>query len=238
MKMNCIIVDDEPLALELLEDNISRISYLQLQASCRNAMDAIAVMQQHPADLVFSDIQMPGLNGLDFIRSLKSRPMFILITAYEQYALEGFNVDVVDYLLKPIAYDRFLQACNKAFELFSLKQRASRLPQPATDKEYIFLPVDYKMLKVELGDIAYIEGVKDYIKFHFRDRTRKTLLVRMSMKMVQDILPESKFVRFHKSYIAQLRCITAVRRNSLFINELELPVGEQYKEVVSRITGN
>jgi len=238
MKLNCIIIDDEPLALELLADNISRIPYLQLQATCRNAMEAIAILQQEPVDLVFSDIQMPGLSGLDLIRSLQNKPMFILITAYEQYALEGFNVDVVDYLLKPIAYDRFLQASNKALELFSLKQRASI--QPGTklaEKDYIFLPVDYKMVRVELDDIEYIEGMKDYIRFHFISQTRKPLLARMSMKGIEDMLPESKFVRFHKSYIAHIRRITAVRKNSLFINDHELPIGEQYKEVVTRITG-
>lgn len=239
MKLNCMIVDDEPLALELLADNISRIPYLQLQASCRNAMDAIAVLQQTPVDLVFSDIQMPGLNGLDFIRSLNNKPMFILITAYEQYALEGFNVDVVDYLLKPIAYERFLVACNKALERFSLKQRAAwNQPEMLPEKEAIFLPLDYKMVRVELDDITYIEGVKDYIKFHFRDPARKTFLVRMSMKGVQDMLPESRFIRFHKSYIAHIRSVSAVRKNSLFIGDLELPVGEQYKDAVIRITGS
>lgn len=237
MKLNCIIVDDEPLALELLADNISRIPYLQLQATCRNAMEAISVLQQSPVDLVFSDIQMPGLNGLDMIRSLSNKPMFILITAYQQYALEGFNVDVVDYLLKPIAYDRFLQACNKALELFGLRQRALQPQQAMTEKEYIFLPVDYKMIRIDLEDIEYIEGVKDYVRFHFTHPTQKPLLVRMSMKGIQDMLPATRFVRFHKSYIAQIRWVTAVRKNSLFIKELELPVGEQYKDVVALITG-
>ena len=236
MKLNCLLVDDEPLALELLEDNISRVPFLQLAGSCRNAMDAMTVLQNNAVDLVFSDIQMPGLSGLEFIRTLKNRPMFIFITAYEQYAIEGFNADVVDYLLKPVSYERFLTACNKAYELFSLRQAAARnLTAASADKSFLFVPIDYKMVKVELDTVSYLEAVKDYVRIHYQQPQQPPLLVRITMKAMQDQLAGANFIRIHKSFIVQVRCISAIRKNSVFIGELELPVGEQYKEDVARL---
>src|SRR6478735_2987368 len=163
--LRCIAVDDEPLALELLEDNISKVPYLHLVAKCNNAMEAMKVLQQQPADLIFLDIQMPGLTGLQFIQSMTEKPMIILITAYEKYALEGFNLDVTDYLVKPVSLDRFIKSCNKAKELYELKQ-LSREIAPANDPGFFFVNVDYSMIKVNTADIIYIEGLKDYIKIH------------------------------------------------------------------------
>ena len=163
--LRCIAVDDEPLALELLEDNISKVPYLQLVARCSNAMEAMKVLQQETVDLIFLDIQMPGLTGLQFIQSLPNRPMIILITAYERFALEGFNLDVIDYLVKPVSLERFVKACNKAWELHQLKTRPKEVTSDKTP-EYLFVNADYSMLKVVIDDIKWVEGLKDYIKIH------------------------------------------------------------------------
>ena len=163
--IRCLAVDDEPLALELLEDNISKISFLRLIGSCDNAMDAMKIMQDQPVDLIFLDIQMPGLTGLQFIESMTVKPMIILITAYKKFALDGFNLDVTDYLVKPVPLDRFIKACNKAKELFDLKSNQKSLPTSA-GPDYFFVNADYSLLKITRSDIIYIEGLKDYIKIH------------------------------------------------------------------------
>ena len=233
--LRCIAIDDEPLALELLEDNISKVPYLQLAASCSNAMEAIKVLQQTTVDLIFLDIQMPGLTGLQFIQSLSNRPMIILITAYEKYALEGFNLDVVDYLVKPVSIERFVKACNKAWELYNLKTKPG---EAISDKpaEYIFVNVEYSLLKVVLDDIMWIEGLKDYIKIHLKS-TAKPVVTRMTMKAVEELLPAARFIRIHKSYIAAINFITAVRKSAVMIGSLELPVSDTYQEALMKITG-
>src|SRR3954471_3082679 len=154
--LRCIAIDDEPLALELLEDNISKVPYLELTALCSNPIEAMQGLQQQSVDLIFLDIQMPGLTGLQFIQSLAQKPMFILITAYEKYALDGFNLDVVDYLVKPVSVERFMKACNKANELFQLRTKQSESPSE-TSAEYFFINVDYSLLKVVYKDVIYIE---------------------------------------------------------------------------------
>ena len=233
--LSCIAVDDEPLALELLEDNISKVPYLQLIASCGNAMEAMNVLQQQSADLIFLDIQMPGLTGLQFIQTLSKRPMIILITAYEKFALEGFNLDVVDYLVKPVALDRFVKACNKAFELFQLKNRSKENNNEAAP-DYFFVGVDYSQLKVVHSDIKYIEGLKDYIKIHLKSSSRP-IITRMSMKAMEEQLPSSQFIRIHKSYIVSVAFITAIRKSSVFVEQLELPVSETYQDALMKLTG-
>jgi two-component system, LytTR family, response regulator len=231
--INCIAIDDEPLALELLEDNISKLPYLNLVGSYDNAIDAMNALQHLKVDLVFLDIQMPGLTGLQFIQSLTIRPMFILVTAYEKYALEGFNLEVTDYLVKPVSIERFIKACNKAKELFDLKQQQTTAK---TDAGYFFVNVEYSMVKVNHNDIVYIEGLKDYIKIHLHSTT-KPVVTRMPMKTVEEQLPSGKFIRIHKSYIVSVAFISSVRKTSLFINELELPVSDNYKEALGAITG-
>jgi two-component system, LytTR family, response regulator len=231
--INCIAIDDEPLALELLEDNISKLPYLNLVGSYDNAIDAMNALQHLKVDLVFLDIQMPGLTGLQFIQSLTIRPMFILVTAYEKYALEGFNLEVTDYLVKPVSIERFIKACNKAKELFDLKQQQTTAK---TDAGYFFVNVEYSMVKVNHNDIVYIEGLKDYIKIHLHSTT-KPVVTRMPMKTVEEQLPSGKFIRIHKSYIVSVAFISSVRKTSLFINELELPISDNYKEALGAITG-
>jgi len=233
--IRCIAIDDEPLALELLTDNISKVPYLQLVAACDNAMEAMKILEQQPVDLIFLDIQMPGLTGLQFIQTLKEKPMFILVTAYEKYALDGFNLDVVDYLVKPVALDRFIKACNKASELYQLKTK-SKQPAAETNLGYFFVNVDYSLLKVIFDDITYIEGLKDYIKIHLKS-TSKAVITRMSMKSLEDELPATQFIRVHKSYVVSLKHVTAVRKNSVFIDAMELPVSDNYRDTIALLTG-
>lgn len=233
--MRCLAIDDEPLALELLEDNISKLPYLELVASCDNAMEAMKIMGTEKVDLIFLDIQMPGLTGIQFIQSMTVKPIIILITAYEKYALEGFNLDVTDYLLKPVSLDRFIKACNKAKELYDLKQ-SSREPSNAIDPGYFFVHVDYSMVKITTADIVFIEGLKDYIKIHLRS-SQKPVVTRMPMKTIEEQLPSSSFLRIHKSYIISVAYITAIRKSSVFIGTIELPVSDNYRDAISLLTG-
>ncbi|CAL1519821.1 Transcriptional regulatory protein BtsR [Chitinophaga sp. MM2321] len=231
--MKCIAIDDEPLALDLLEDNISKVPYLQLVGKCNNAFEAIEVLRNQPVDLLFLDIQMPGLTGLQFLQSLASKPLVILITAYEKYALDGFNLDVTDYLVKPVSLERFIKACNKAQELHQLKA-AGKTGKEQPD--FFFVNVDYSLLKIVFSDIIWIEGLKDYIKIHLKN-TARPVITRMSIKGVEEQLPAARFIRTHKSYIVSVAAITAIRKNSVFLDELELPVGETYRDALYAIAG-
>ena len=232
--LRCIALDDEQLALDLLADNINKIPYLQLAASFTNPLQAIKFIHDEPVDLVFLDIQMPGLSGLQFIQSLPSKPMFILVTAYQHFALEGFNLNVVDYLLKPVSLDRFIQACNKARELFLLKKA-----NPTVVKEevpYFFINIDYSLVKIKYEDITWIEGLKDYIKIHLEKKERP-LIARASIKLMEQQLPAAQFIRIHKSYIVSKKHITALRRNSVYLGTMELSVGDHYKDLVAAYAG-
>jgi two-component system, LytTR family, response regulator len=232
--IRCIAIDDEPLALELLQDNISKVPFLELVAACDNAIEALQVIENEPIDLIFLDIQMPGLTGLQLIQSMSVKPMFILITAYEKYALEGFNLAVTDYLVKPVALDRFIKACYKAKELFDLKN-ISVENITTTNAEYFFVNVEYSLVKITIADIVYIEGLKDYIKIHLKS-SMKPVVTRMPMKTMEEQLSSKLFIRIHKSYIAAIPFITTIRKTSLFIDKLELPISENYKDAVMAIT--
>ena len=234
--LRCIAIDDEPLALELLADNISKVPFLELVAECANPLEALKIMQEQKIDLVFLDIQMPGLTGLQFIQSLAEKPMFILITAYEKYALDGYTLDVLDYLVKPVSLDRFIKACNKAKDLHELKVKGTTGNTTGVKNNYFFVNVDYKLLKIIFDDITWIEGLKDYIKIHLKSTTRP-VITRMSMKSVEEQLPETDFLRVHKSYIVSVKHITAVMKNSIFIDELELPVSDNYRDALAILTG-
>jgi DNA-binding LytR/AlgR family response regulator len=228
--LRCIAIDDEELALELLEDNIRKVPFLDLVAACNNPLEALKVLQDHPVDLIFLDIQMPGLTGLQFIQSgLASSCMFILITAYEKYALEGYNLDVVDYLVKPVPLDRFLKASNKALEWHQLRTRSKGENPGTPPADYLFVNVDYSLVKVQKSDIAWIEGLRDYIKIHLLS-SPKPIMTRMSIKAIEEELAGFPFIRIHKSYLVSVLSITSVRKNSVFIQSLELPIGENYRE--------
>ena len=199
--LKCIAIDDEPLALELLEDNISKVPYLQLVSSCNNPLQAMQVLQHEDIDLIFLDIQMPGLTGLQFIQTIQQKPMFILITAYEKYALEGYNLDVLDYLVKPVALERFIKACNKAWELYQLKTKKFNAGE---QPNYFFINADYSLVKVVFADIMWIEGLKDYLKIHLKS-TSKPLVARITMKLIEEQLPANMFARVQKSFIVSQR---------------------------------
>lgn len=228
--LRCIAVDDEPLALRLLTEYIRKVSFLELVATCGDAFEAARVLNEKEVDLVFMDIQMPGLTGLQFIQSLPKRPMVILVTAYKKFAPEGFDLDVVDYLIKPMGLDRFMKACYKAQELHQLRTKTD-----TSTTDFIFVNVDYSLVKVLFNDIVWIEGAGDYVKIHLKSAPRP-LLVRTTAKTLETELPGDRFIRIHKSYIVAVASITAVRKNSVFINDLELPVGETYRETIKQLT--
>ena len=231
--INCIAVDDEPLALKLLQDNISKVPFLKLVAACNDAFEAMKTLQENKIELVFIDIQMPGLTGLQFIGSLENKPLVIFVTAYKQYALESYDLAVVDYLVKPVALDRFIKACNKAKELHELKaMKQQHTVKPSA--EYFFLNVDYSQVKVMFEDIIWMEGLRDYIKINLKS-TSKPLIVRTSLKAIEPELSPYKFIRIHKSYLVAISEITAVRKNSIFIKEMELPVGETFRDTIDKL---
>ncbi|MGN6493077.1 MAG: LytR/AlgR family response regulator transcription factor [Agriterribacter sp.] len=233
--LRCLAIDDEPLALELLEDNISKVPFLQLVASCANPVEALGILQEKNIDLIFLDIQMPRLTGLQFLQGLVYKPMAILVTAYEKYALDGFNLDVVDYLVKPVPIDRFIKACNKAWELHQLRRKAQGTAADIP-VDYIFVNADYSLVKVVLSDILWIEGLKDYLRIHLKSSS-KPLIVRMAMKSIEELLPANQFLRIHRSHIVSKHHITAVRKSSVFIGNTELAVGSNYQDVITSITG-
>jgi len=230
--MRCIAVDDEKHVLDLLVDNIKQVPYLQLVKSCKTAFEAMEILQKEKIDLIFLDIQMPRLSGLQFIQTLRQPPMIIMITAYEDYALEGYNLNVVDYLLKPVSLERFLKACNKAKELFDLRNDRTALQKEEPD--HLFVNVEYKLVKIQFTEILFIEALKDYIKIHLTPPA-KPVLTKMSLKTMEEKLPVSKFARIHKSYIVSADKITIIKRDLINVGDLELPVSDFYKENLMRI---
>ncbi|MFZ1677521.1 MAG: LytTR family DNA-binding domain-containing protein [Saprospiraceae bacterium] len=223
--LRCITVDDEPLALDLLEDNIRQIPFLQLIKQCKNAFEATEVLQNEKIDLIFLDIQMPGLTGLQFVKSLPTRPMIIFITAYKNYALEGYELDVLDYLVKPVSFERFLKAVNKSREYHALKNASLEDPE----KEFFFVYAKYNLVKIQFRDITYIEGLKDYIKIYL-DHEVRPIITRLSMKALEEKLPAKKFMRVHKSYVVATDKILSIRNNIIKLNNAEIPLGDFYKE--------
>ncbi len=237
--MRCIAVDDEPLALDLLEDNIRQIPYLELIGRCRNAFEAIELIQKEKdenrnVDLIFLDIQMPGLTGVQFLKSMSSNPMVIFITAYEQYALEGFELNVIDYLLKPVSFERFIKATNKANELYQLKINPN-LAKIVSD-EHFFVNAEYSLVKIKYADILYIEGLKDYIKIYLCTQPRP-VITRMTMKSIEEKFSLLPFMRIHKSFIVSLNKIESIRNLKITIGTHLIPISEQYSEDLMRRIG-
>jgi DNA-binding LytR/AlgR family response regulator len=230
--MRCMVIDDEQLVRELLEDNIRQIPFLEWVTSCKNALEAMEVLQTTPVDLLFLDIQMPRVNGLQFLQSLTDPPLVVLVTAYEQYALEGFNHRVVDYLLKPFGFERFLKACNRAQELFRLRQNDKQVAGAAPQD--FFVNVEYALVRIVVTDVLYIEGVKDYIKIYLSTSARP-VLTRMTLKAIEEKLPPPAFVRIHKSFLVAAGKITTIKRDLVCIGDKEIPVSGSYKSNLTRI---
>lgn len=233
--INCLAVDDESLALDLLEDNIRKVPFLNLVKRCKNAFEAQEVMQQQQIDLLFLDIQMPGISGVQFVQSLKNSPMVIFVTAYEEFALEGFNLDVIDYLLKPVSFERFLKAVNKAYELHNLKNQevtpATTPEIPAVHQEYLFVNADYSLVKIRISEILYVEGLKDYVKIYLEGQTRP-VITRLTMKAMEEKLPSGPFLRVHKSFIIAFDKIESIRNLRIKIGQVHIPISESYGEAL------
>lgn len=227
--MKCIIIDDEPLALELLEDFISKVPFLELVASCSNGFEATNILQKQKVDLIFTDIEMPDFSGIDFIKSLEVKPMFIFTTAYSHYAVEGFNLNAIDYLVKPIPFHRFLKAATRAQNLLSLKiEEEKPTLNKEANQEFIFVKSEYENLKINLADIKYIESLKDYIKIH--THKEKPILTLSSLKNFEEKLGKLNFIRVHKSYIVALKHIYSVQRNRIIIDDNWIPIGLNYRD--------
>ncbi|WP_456378717.1 LytR/AlgR family response regulator transcription factor [Lutibacter sp.] len=227
--MKCLIIDDEPLAVELLEDFVSKIPMLKLVDTCSNAIEASAILQTNKIDLIFSDIEMPDFSGIEFIKSLDVKPLFIFTTAYSHYAVEGFNLNAVDYLVKPIPFHRFLKAVNRAQELFLLKKEETKqVVQTQDSPNFIFVKSDYENIKLNFEDIKYFEGLKDYIKIF--STSHKPILTLSNFKKIEEKLPDTAFVRVHRSYIVSLKYIHSVQRNRILIDGVRIPIGQNFKE--------
>lgn len=225
---NCLIVDDEPLARNLISEYVAKVPYLHLVTTCSNALAAMEVLRKEPIDLLFLDIQMPELTGISFLKSLQKKPFVILTTAYSQYALEGYELDVVDYLLKPITFERFLKAVDKVNNrVGSQPVEIVRGDSASAGPAFVFVKDGTRLVKIFLDDILYVEGLKDYVTIHTKNQKVITL---QRLKTLEELLPADKFMRIHHSYIISLNAIEAVQKGEVKIGNALLPVSESYKK--------
>ncbi len=227
--MQCIAIDDEPIALKVIERFVKKVPFLELLGSFQNPVEASQFLQEQEVDLIFLDIQMPDLTGFQFLQSLSHPPKVIFTTAYTEHAVESYEMDAVDYLLKPIPFDRFLKAVNKAFKLHQLEAEAAEEAESGQDalSPYLFLKSDTRIFKVIRDEIRYIEGMRDYIAVHTPEKRIMTL---MSLTKMLDRLPPSDFVRVHKSYIINMHHIALIQQNRVIIGEKEIPISNTYRE--------
>ncbi len=227
IRLSCMIVDDEPMALNLVESYVAKTPFLDLRKKCSSAIEAVEFINNETVEILFLDIQMPDLTGLEFSKMLPKHTRVIFTTAFDQYALEGFKVEALDYLLKPFDYAEFLTAANKALEWFTLVKGKTETAVSGK-KEFLFVKSEYKQLRIRLSDVLYFEGLKDYIKIWLKDNP-KPILTLMSLKLLQEELPTSEFMRVHRSFIVSLKNIDVVERSQIIINKQRITVSEQYK---------
>ena len=233
MSYSCFIVDDEQLARQLLEGFVNKIPGLELKGMCKNPLEAMEILNNEKIDILLLDIQMPELTGVEFLRSLKNKPTTIFTTAYSEYALEGYELDVVDYLVKPFSLDRFIQAINKATGHIDLKRKAERGNGSPDDQEFVLLHADHKIYKVKLQEIQYIEGLKEYVSYYTKE---KRIIVLQSLRSIEESLPKDQFIRIHRSYIVPIDKIKSLDGNQVQIGDKLIPIGRSYKdEVMKRV---
>lgn len=227
MSYSCLIVDDEQLARQLLEEFVSKVPTLELKGMCKNPLEAMEILEKEKIDILFLDIQMPELTGVEFVKTLQQKPAIIFTTAYSEYALEGYSLDVIDYLVKPFPLDRFIKAVNKATDFIDLHRKAQNTHEDEAD--YLLLHADHKIYKVHLNEIEYIEGLKEYVSYFTKE---KRIIVLQSLKSIEESLPSSKFIRVHRSYIVPINKIKTLDGNQVQIGEKLIPIGRSYKEDV------
>ena len=237
MKIPCIAIDDEPLAVKKISAYIQKTPFLELVAECRSAFEAMEILNNRAIQLMFIDINMPDLSGLEFVKSLTDKPFIVFTTAYSEFALEGFHVDAADYLLKPVTYSSFLKAANKVKNLIDLNANSQKEIIRAT-ASHLFVKSEYKLIRIELDDIKYIESQHEYIKIHLINGT--PVVTQLSMKAIEEQLPSDRFMRVHRSYIVNLKKISVIDRNRIvFDGKVYIPVSDQYKEKFQQyIDGN
>lgn len=225
-KISCIIIDDEPLASELVEMYVQKTPFLEHKGTYNSAVEALKILNEEKIELVFLDIQMPDMNGIEFSKTLCPETKIIFTTAFKDYAFEGFKVSAVDYLLKPFSYQEFLVAANKVANLHNVRDLN---PGPLNDKTYIFVKSEYKQVKISLDDVYYFEGLKDYIKIWLLSQP-KPVLTLMSLKSLEEELPEHKFMRVHRSFIVALDKIQSIERGQILVKEERITIADQYKD--------
>lgn len=222
--INCILIDDEPLALQLLEDYVNKTPYLKLAGKFEEPLQALPLIESGDIDLLFLDIKMPDITGIDFFKSLSRKPEVIFTTAYSEFAIDGFELQAIDYLLKPVSFEKFLAACNRVKEYLELKNNKT-----IKDKDYFFINASHKLHKVFYDDILYLEGFKDYTKIHLSSATTP-LVILHNLKYFEDLLNQEEFIRIHRSYIVSIRKVVTASRKSVTVNSKELPVSDNYRD--------
>ena len=234
MKLTCLIIDDEPVARKGLAEYVDEIAFLQLVAQCENPVKAATYLNEQSIDLIFLDIHMPKVSGIDFLKTLRNPPLVIFTTAFTEYALEGYSLDVVDYLMKPITFDRFFKAAQKAHDVYQLKHLAAEHKESQVD--YFFIKCDGRFEKVEFSAVKYIESLQNYVVIHTRD---KKLITYITLSGLENQLPKEQFMKVHKSFIVSIAAIKSIDGNEVVIGEARIPISRNLKEhVVNRILGN
>jgi len=228
--ISCIAIDDEPLALRQIAEYIEKTPFLDIKATFESAIEALDFLNNNKVDLMFVDIQMPDLSGMDLVKSLEQRPEIIFTTAFSEFAVEGFKVDALDYLLKPLDYASFLKAANKAHTHFESLRIGSENLKISSD--HLFIKSEYKVIRIEIDKILYIEGMREYVRIHLENS--KPVMTLLSMKKIEQKLPSTWFMRVHRSYIVNLKKITTIERNRIIFDDVYIPVSEQYKEKLQK----